>query len=100
MPPAAKPSLKATLFEKVSEAFPGKQVTITEYDLGHTKLQNRGITVPQIGVKVQFNTLKGNFAIASMIPETAGDADVTQLIGRLKADAIKHEAKLTPSAVV
>lgn len=100
MPPAAKPSLKATLFDKVSEAFPGKQVTITEYDLGHTKLQNRGITVPHIGVKVQFSTVRGDFAIASMIPENADNAAIEQLLGRLKADAIKHEAKLTPQQVI
>ncbi len=103
MPPAkpdAQPNLKALLFQKISDTFPNKAVSIVDYELGHSKLANRNITVPQIGIKVQFTTAKGNFAIAGMIPENADGAAIEQLIGRMKADALKHEAILTPSVAL
>jgi hypothetical protein len=91
---------KTTIYQRVSDAFPGKAISVVEYELGHSKLANRGIIVPHIGVKVQITTAKGNFAVAAMVPETASDADITQLVGRLKADVLKHEDILTPKVAI
>lgn len=97
---APKLNIKTLLLQKVSDTFPNSTVSVVNYELGHPKLQNRGITVPQIGVKVQFTTPKGSFGVAGMIPETADEAAVDQLLGRFKADAIKYEDALTPRAAV
>lgn len=96
--PAPKPSVKMQVFQAVSDAFPGKNVSVIEYELGNPKLG--GGIVPHIGVKVQLSFPAGSFAVAGRVPETADDAAIAQLIGRLKADALKHEAILTPRVAI
>ena len=106
MPKAeAKPTpLKTKLFEALSEAFPEGEVTVKDYSPGHSKLAARRIVHAQVGVRVLFSIQQADktipYAIAGMLPATAGDNDIDELLARLADDKRRVEISLTPGRVI
>lgn len=95
------PTLKELLFKALNEAYPNGQVTISDYQPGHSKLAARRLVHAHVGVRVAFTPEETPaYAIAGMLPATATDKDVTELMARLADDKRRAETSAIPAKVV
>jgi hypothetical protein len=85
-------SLRGKLFERISALFEDAEVSVTPYPPGHSKLKNRAILEPHIGVKAKFS----GFAVAGMIPANADEKAIEQLIARMQHDKRTYEDTMIP----
>jgi hypothetical protein len=96
-----KSALKVKLFEALQETFPEGEVTVKEYSPGHPKLAARRIIHAQLGARVLFPAegLKTSYAVAGMLPATAVQNDIDELVARLADDKRRVEISLEPGRV-
>jgi hypothetical protein len=96
-PPASDFDLQAAVLAGVRKSFPGGEVAMKALDESDDKLSFRRL-VAQLRVKV---TLP-EYAIATLIPADANQAEVDQAMMRMRTDEReikKHLAKYTPDGV-
>ena len=93
-----QPAIKLQLFEKATEAFENGNVSVMDYAPGHPKLANRDKVHPHLGIRITFteDKSKKEYAIAGMVPLTADDKALDDLIAHLKDDQRKVIAVLNP----
>lgn len=101
--PEAKSPLKLKLFEALSEAFPEGEVTVKDYRPGDPKLAARRLIHAQIGARVLFSAIVAEknmpYAVAGMIPASADEKEIPELVARLEDDKRRTEITLTPGRV-
>ena len=98
--PEAKSPLKLKLFEALTDAFPDGEVSVKDYPPGHSKLAARRLVHAHIGVRVVCVSNQDGkaipYAIAGMIPATAEQKDIEELLARLADDKRRVEITMKP----
>ena len=96
-----EPTLKELLFKAATVAYPEGTLTISDYSPGHPKLHARRLVHAHVGIRVGFETADGvTYGIAGMLPATASETDVTELIARLADNKRRAEVAATPTGPV
>ena len=96
--PYTRPAIKLQIFERATEAFPDGRVAVMDYAPGHAKLANRDKVHPHVGVRVAVTDPKSlkEYAVAGMVPATADEKALDDLIAHLLDDQRKVITVLNP----